>query len=556
MQGAQGLAEGARSLVWQRRAQLALLASCAGAALWHAQHYDFFCDDAFIALRYAKNLSQHHELTYNLGQRVEGFTSPLWVLLLSVAGSLGAPLVTATRVLAGAAGLATFWALRAYWDELEPRTPWLVLAPAVALAASAPFAAWIFGGLETPLFVATFTLSLAWIGRAVSRRDLRSSFEAGLAVAACTLCRPEGATLIALGSVALALPSPDAASPVRRLLAWLSPILLLVGGYELFRLRYYGYPLPNTFYVKTSGDGLWQRGVSYLGFAGAEFGWLLLGACGVSLAFLALRVFLPPEQRPNHGSRVLSACTGVAVAIHLLYVARVGGDFLDLYRFLAPLLPVAFCAVTCVARAWFAFVRGRQRYAIVAGAACLFVAHARSQWAMAREASQVAASSRAALRLEPLGWTRLYALRWRGIGSWLFRNRLAGDSTAVGAAGALPYFSELPNLDLFGLNDLEIARHGRLIGNRPGHQRFATMDYLLAQRPTFVFMAPEATPLEPGRLRFDRYWGAHGYVPIQIRVERELCGCAEAFYHQFLVRSDRVASLRGLPEVQLGGLSR
>ena len=126
------------------------------------------------------------------------------------------------------------------------------------------------------------------------------------------------------------------------------------------------------------------------------------------------------------------------------------------------------------------------------------------------------------------------------------------DSTAVGAAGALPFFSGLPNVDLFGLNDLEIARHGRVIGNRPGHQRFAQMDYLMAQKPTFVFMSPEATPLEPGRLRYDRYWTSHGYVPIEIRVDRELCDCPETFYHQFLVRRERADALRGRADARGG----
>ncbi|MEI9940287.1 MAG: hypothetical protein WDO69_23975 [Pseudomonadota bacterium] len=537
--------------VWQRRSLLAVIAL---SALWHGKSYDFFCDDAFIALRYAKNLIEHHELSYNSGQRVEGFTSPLWVLLISVAGALGVPLTSATRALGASAGLLAFWALMRFWDELNPKAPWLVLAPAVALAMSAPFAAWIFGGLETPLFVASFTLALASIARAARRRDLPSSLEAGLSVALCVLCRPEGATLIAIGSVVICLPSP--ASQVRlwrRLLAWLLPIVLLVGGYELFRLQYYGYPLPNTFYVKTSGVGLWARGVSYLGFAGQEFGWALVSACVLSPFFLLIPSPLRPSSHTTHSGRVLLFGTGTAALIHLLYVARIGGDFLDLYRFLTPLMPAAFCILTDAASLLFSAMAGPTRFAIAGVAAWLFFGHGRSQLAMAREATQVAASSRVALRLEPLGWTRLYALRWQGIGRWLARVRAANDSTAVGAAGALPFYSELPNLDLFGLNDLEIARHGRLNGNRPGHQRFAPMDYVFAQKPTFVFMSPESTPLTPGGLRYDRYWIGHGYLPIEIRVDRELCHCPETFYHQFFVRRERAASLRGRTDAVVGG---
>ena len=516
-------------------------------ALWHALRYDFFCDDAFIALRYAKNLIEHHELAYNLGQRVEGFTSPLWVLLISGIGSLGVPLVTATRVLGASSGLAVFWALCLFWDELNPKAPWLVLAPALALAISAPFAAWILGGLETPLFVASFTLTLALLNRAARERDLRSSVQAGLSAACCVLCRPEGAILIAVSGVVLCLPSH--AAPTRlwhRLLAWGSPIALLAGGYELFRLRYFGYPLPNTFYVKTSGEGLWERGVSYLAFAGSEFGWVLVFACLLSIAFLLLPQRLNPAIRTARPSQRLVACAAVATTMMLLYVARVGGDFLDLYRFLTPLLPAAYAALSCAVSLLFAAFAAPARWAVAALAACLLAAHGQNQLAMARQATQISSSSRAALRLEPLGWTRSYARRWQGVGTWLARNKQAADSSAVGAAGALPFYSNLPNLDLFGLNDLEIARRGRVIGNRPGHQRFARMDYLFAQRPTFVFMSPESTPLTPSRLRYDRYWTSRGYLPIEIRVDRELCDCSETFYHQFLVRRERADSLRGL----------
>jgi len=539
-----------RRSAWLRRSLLAVIAL---SALWHARSYDFFCDDAFIALRYAKNLIEHHELAYNLGQRVEGFTSPLWVLLISTLGALGAPLVTATRGLAAAASLGTFWALALFWDELSPRAPWLVLPPALALALSAPFAAWTFGGLETPLFVATYTLALALIARHARKRDLRSSLQAAFSVAFCTLCRPEGATLIAIGSVVFCLPSAAAPERLwRRLLVWAWPILLLVGGYELFRLRYYGYPLPNTFYVKTSGDGLWQRGVSYLGFAGSEFGWALVGACLASLIFLLMQSSRLGARYERQSKLVLLSSTGAAATIQLLYVARVGGDFLDLYRFLTPLLPAAFSIVTCAASLLCSASAGPPRFAVATVALGLLVAHGYNQRAMAREATQIAASSRAALRLEPLGWTRAYARRWQGIGRWLARARVSKDSTAVGAAGALPYYSELPNLDLFGLNDLEVARRGRIIGNRPGHQRFASMDYLLAQKPTFVFMSPESTPLRSGRLRYDRYWTSRGYLPIEIRVDRELCDCPDSFYHQFLVRRERAASLRGRDDAVVG----
>ncbi|HXK17382.1 MAG TPA: hypothetical protein VNG33_06260, partial [Polyangiaceae bacterium] len=70
--------------------------------------------------------------------------------------------------------------------------------------------------------------------------------------------------------------------------------------------------------------------------------------------------------------------------------------------------------------------------------------------------------------------------------------------------------------------------------------------------PTFIFMRPESTPLESRALERDPYWTSHGYVGIEIKVERALCDCPESFYHQFLVTRERAESLRGRSDVRVG----
>src|SRR4051794_37248022 len=44
----------------------------------------FTIDDAYISFRYAENLASGHGLVYNLGERVEGYTNFLWVVLLAL----------------------------------------------------------------------------------------------------------------------------------------------------------------------------------------------------------------------------------------------------------------------------------------------------------------------------------------------------------------------------------------------------------------------------------------------------------------------------------------
>ena len=62
--------------------------------------YSFYLyDDAFITFRYAANLAQGNGLVYNLGQRVQGTTSPLWALILAIPVALGIGLEISSRIL-------------------------------------------------------------------------------------------------------------------------------------------------------------------------------------------------------------------------------------------------------------------------------------------------------------------------------------------------------------------------------------------------------------------------------------------------------------------------
>lgn len=64
-------------------------------------------DDAYISFRYAKNLIKGQGLVYNPGELVEGYTNPLWVLLLAPFIGLGFDPGRISQVLGGAFACAT-----------------------------------------------------------------------------------------------------------------------------------------------------------------------------------------------------------------------------------------------------------------------------------------------------------------------------------------------------------------------------------------------------------------------------------------------------------------
>lgn len=69
-------------------------------------------------------------------------------------------------------------------------------------------------------------------------------------------------------------------------------------------------------------------------------------------------------------------------------------------------------------------------------------------------------------------------------------------SIAVSAAGAIPYYSRLPTVDILGLNDAWIARHGENWGTRPGHSKHATLDYLKQKNVHLLIGNPWIKPVD------------------------------------------------------------
>ena len=61
--------------------------------------YHYLPDDTFITLRYAKNILEGRGFVFNEGERVEGYTNFLWLMIITLAGRLGFPLILSARTL-------------------------------------------------------------------------------------------------------------------------------------------------------------------------------------------------------------------------------------------------------------------------------------------------------------------------------------------------------------------------------------------------------------------------------------------------------------------------
>src|SRR6266508_797698 len=86
---------------------LALLVAAAAGLLAHMRPFRFVTDDAFISFVYSRNLAEHGQLVFNLGERVEGYTNFLWTVFLAALLKLGVAPEISARVLGTAFGVAT-----------------------------------------------------------------------------------------------------------------------------------------------------------------------------------------------------------------------------------------------------------------------------------------------------------------------------------------------------------------------------------------------------------------------------------------------------------------
>jgi arabinofuranosyltransferase len=526
---------------------LVLFALVAAIGLWaHARSYAFFADDAFITLRYGRMLWEHGEPVYNLGQRVEGYTSPLWMVVAALAHAFDNP-VPVMQGLGGLCAIAWLAGLARLWWLLEPRSPGGGMLVLGTTALSCPVAAWTMGGLETPLFGALLTWSVAEAGYLASRpRGMRHALLVAVLLSLTTLARPEGALVTAVVVTALLILRLDRTK-------WREPVVvgavyaLLTGAHVLWRYLYYGYPFPNTYYLKSSGEAaeLAGRGVAYVLLAARELGWPLVALIALGLLVPVLRG--SPEDNARLPARRLILWTSKAlVLLFIPYVIRIGGDFLDLYRFFAPTLPLAFVLVAAGLQAASHRVRVPWQGMLALGATLLAL-HGYNQWHLRARSLQVSEKARIDHGLEALGWTKLYALRWAAMGRWVASMAEPDEWMAVGAAGAMPYFANISNLDTFGLCDEFVAHHGSIVASRPGHQRFAPFDYMVRRRPTFIFVSDFSRDQPMRSLSSLAHFRREGYQLVEAHITPEAHGAPEAFYHYLYVREDRAKQLEGRP---------
>jgi hypothetical protein len=240
-----------------------------------------------------------------------------------------------------------------------------------------------------------------------------------------------------------------------------------VGIWLIWRGYYYGSILPNTFFVKTHGANVAQRGLGYLTAFSRSYQFALPALIAVAGLIQLIR------------ERHMLLATALILPAWCAYTVAVGGDFIE-FRFLAPVLPpFMLCLVWTITR----FKLSR----------CLFLYIFVMLWVLHGSLHHVETYAWSLDRPEPIPHLRRQIEDSGWVDAGLALRALFRDTNviiATTAAGVVPYYSGLTTIDMHGLTDAYVARHGMLQDPRPGHGRMASLEYLKERGVNLVLGYP------------------------------------------------------------------
>ncbi len=322
------------------------------ALTWLVLSHAWFSDDAYFSFRTVDNFVNGYGLTWNIQERVQGYTHPLWVLLLSAVYFFTREIYLTTIFVSLALTLLAAWLLV---FRIAAR-PWQGLAALGLLALSTAFMDYTTSGLENPLTHLLLAVFLWLFLRAAGHP--RQLFWLCLVAALAAVNRLDTGLLYAPALLYAWWRQTQRARALGVAALGFLPLL----AWELFSLVYYGFPFPNTYYAKMHNyvplaQELWA-GLNYFWFTVLydPLTWVVI---------LSAAVVLLLGQPARRGTAVL-----LGMGLYLLYVLQIGGDFMG-GRFLSA---VYLAAVVLLAVYFLPQLQLRRHWALIPAALLLSAA--------------------------------------------------------------------------------------------------------------------------------------------------------------------------------------
>lgn len=277
-------------------------------------------EDAFITFRVVDNVLNGHGLRWNIDERVQVYTNPLWLLVHIPVQAIVGNIIVSTILVSLACVVAVLVLVVRRGQDDPWRTAALIVAP---MALSRTQVYFLTSGLEYAMLALLFTgFWLIATGERGERRWLWLTALASLSA----VCRLDSVLVHVPLGVFLAWQDG-------RRIAWRQVLLgaTPIVAWLLFALWYYGFALPNTYYAKLATgiprtDYL-ASGVAYV--YDFVLGDPVAGAAMIAAVTLVVLRWRRPESRP-----AMFALAGML--LYTAYVVDIGGYQLALRMMALP----------------------------------------------------------------------------------------------------------------------------------------------------------------------------------------------------------------------------
>lgn len=447
---------------------------------WIYRHVE---DDAFITFRYSHHLAQGIGPVWNPGERVEGYSNALWMLLMAIPHLIpGLDPVLPAQLLSMACLAVNLWLLyrlsqRQMSSHRNGFWAWLPLAfsPTLLIFSTS--------GMETSLNALLWTASIYQLQgqfKGAGLPSVRRLLLLGLTVGLASLSRMEGmllGTVVTVAIVALFFLSRH--QGYRRILAFLAGWAALTVPWLVWRLAYYGDLLPNTFYIKAGGGSLVD---------GLRYGCIFLAASGVWIPLLLEILARKPRRLDGDVPAWVMALLGGAF---FSYVVLVGGDYME-FRLLSPVLPLLLMLPL-----W--RLERKQRYGWQFPVAAVAMSATAILWGQGYGRVISFAHLNPAIHHRS-ATDNFMNFQEQGIAIGNLLDHDPSIRLAIGASGAIPYYSRLYGIDLYGLNEPHGSFRSYVTGFGAGHAQLADWAYIQSRKPHLISIRCDHLPsLAPDR---------------------------------------------------------
>lgn len=434
----------------------------------------FGIDDANIFFIYMRNLVEGYGFVYNPGgERVEGFTSLLWTLI----GSIFFLFTSHPEILIMALSILivsfTLWQIIVFADKLfednRLLSPFALFILGAVVVLPGYFDWTILSLMETGAwsFILVFAVVTLCRFELEDENRKRNNYFLSALLIILVMCRPEsylwGIAFLTIRYFQLRRIKRQGASS-------LSPINILMpfacfiataAAITLWRLSYFGYPFPNTYYAKVSSNHVANLldGIRYDYYFFRNNYFLLL-------VFVLAAIYVIDSVRKT-GSDKLTYCIRiifVSILVALAVPVYTGGDHFGQVRFMQPVAPLFYLAFLVMVMNFLNShkIKIKMYSAVTVSWLVLFFSPAYNLVDYT-------------LRSGVINIEFVIANQGRAIGnemSVFFSGLDSLPSVGLMTAGARAYAYSGPSIDLLGLNNVAIAHASREKGGFKNHASF------------------------------------------------------------------------------------